>query len=466
MKLLKRRAPTPTSGGPPTDPPALDGLPAWSRAVVGAVVAAAASAVLFCLPAVLTWLTSAYTVGSGGQAVQLGLAGWLLTHGVPLTIDHATVSMVPWLLTLVPLGTLLWASRWVVAALEQGRPNRLVWAAGLRRDVALSASAFVGAYGALAVAVALVSGPVGVVAHPLAAPVFPGVLAGVAYLFALYREFRDDLPEVAPGVALWWRESVPLRVRRSLRPAGRGVLLMWLAGLAVILVQMLLRWDQVGYLHGELQPGFFGGVLLVVAAIAYLPTAAVWGSAWLAGPGFTIGHSGSVSLTQADPGVIPLVPMFGAIPDQGPLPGWTWLALVVPVAVGAELARYALARLTRLASLRAKAITVGSAVTLTGLFLAVAGLLSSGSLGALRLSHLGVHPVWFPIAVTAEMLLGGSVVVAAQHLRPQVAGMADGRNTAGIDGQTGAGGHPHAATGTRTPEEPVGFGGRAPLRRD
>ena len=72
----------------------------------------------------------------------------------------------------------------------------------------------------------------------------------------------------------------------------------------------------------------------MLAQLLYLPTFAEWGVAWLAGPGFQITTGGAVTVTGAEPGLLPLVPVLGAVPPEASYPGWVMAALLVPVAPG------------------------------------------------------------------------------------------------------------------------------------
>ncbi len=418
MILLKRR---PAAISRTTESPVdsvLDAMPPRWRAVLAALAAAAISAGLICSPIVLTWLTSAYGPGSGGQAVELGLSAWLFSHGVPLdTTAGTTISMFPWLLTLVPLASLTWAGQWVLSALPDGRVRRLEWAGGLRHDVAVCGGLFVATYALAGLGFGLIGAGSGFAASVLGSISGPALIALVGFVLALRWEFRDDLPTVAPGLASWWRSVIPLWARRAVRPAAWGVVALLVAGLVLVVAASLLRAGRIIDLHGELGTGFLGGLILIGAQGLYLPSAAVWADSWLAGPGFSLGSGSSITWAGSDPGLMPLIPMLGAVPDPGPLPALTYAFVLVPIAAGILVGIRSMSELTKLASWQAKASTMAIAVGLAGLVMTLLGAMASGSLGGSRLAQIGVNPLLFGLCVTVEMLLGGAAVVATRHLR-------------------------------------------------
>jgi hypothetical protein len=48
-----------------------------------------------------------------------------------------------------------------------------------------------------------------------------------------------------------------------------------------------------------------------------LPNLAVWALAWLAGPGFQIADGSTITLAGAHPGLMPMIPVLGALPSDG-----------------------------------------------------------------------------------------------------------------------------------------------------
>ena len=85
-------------------------------------------------------------------------------------------------------------------------------------------------------------------------------------------------------------------------------------------------------------------------------------------------------------------PVLGALPTR-PLPSWLWLAVLVPVAVGALVGWRSLRAVSRLSTWQIKAETSAAACALCAVALTVAVWLSGGSAGAARLAQRGRQPV-------------------------------------------------------------------------
>lgn len=415
MTLVKRRRPAVVESTVGADS-FLDTAPMWLRAVIGAIGSVGASTLVIFVPLVVTWLTSADAAGSGGQALQLGVNTWLLAQAAPVDGPGGSrITVVPWVLTVVPLLAARWTAQWVVAALADRPDSRLTRLAGLRADVAASAAVFAGAHGLLGLLLRGMAAGSGFSAGFLGSVLGPAAVALVGFLLALRWEFRDELPTVAPGLAMWW-ERVPRWLRRAVRPCGWGVAALLLSGLLTVLLTVGLGWARVSALHGELSAGFLGGLVISLAQLLYLPTLSVWATSWLAGPGFGIGTDSSVTWGVSQPGLLPLVPVLGAVPAAGELPGWAWLGVLIPVVVGVGVAHRALADIPVLSAWQAKARTAAAAIALTGVAMTVLGAAASGSLGSGRLGRVGVNPLLFGAALVGEMLVGAALLIGVREL--------------------------------------------------
>ena len=100
------------------------------------------------------------------------------------------------------------------------------------------------------------------------------------------------------------------------------------------------------------------------------------------------------------------MPVLGALPDPGPLPSWLWLAVLVPIAIGALVGRRSLRAVSRLSTWQIKAETSATACALCAVALTVAVWLSSGSAGADRLAHVGANPWAVGAALLGELAAG------------------------------------------------------------
>lgn len=415
--------------------------PGWVRAALSGLEAAVVGAVLTCLPFVVIWLASPSVDAPVGTVASIGLSAWALGHGVPALSVIGPVSLIPLLLTALLIWVASWPAARLASRLDRGEdPPRLDWLGSLRRDVAAQGAVFVLAYGVAGVLGCLLArSPDVSPALPWAALTFP-LVGLIAYVRGLAVEFRSDLGDVAPG----WRVHVAFPVEepggaeRPERPARSGAVdeariwvpawvwvgvgaglrvlrLLVVVGAVVVVAVLVARGGRVVDLYGELSPGLLGGAALTAVQLLYLPTFAIWGLSWMTGAGFGVGVGSSVTITQSTPGLLPLVPVFGALPDPGALPWWTWLFLAVPLCGGALIERRVTAVVGPDPLDRALAAAVGC---VSGALGATAlGLLASGALGSGRLATVGV-PAWLMGALLGgELALGASLALGARLAR-------------------------------------------------
>ena len=132
----------------------------------------------------------------------------------------------------------------------------------------------------------------------------------------------------------------------------------------------------------------------------------------LAGPGFSVVDGAHTSLTGSTSGLMPLVPVFGAVPEPGSYPWVVRLLVLVPVLIGGYIGRRALVAVARLSSLRTKASVAVAACAMVALAVGVLDGLGGGSLGAYRLSDMGAPALWMALVLGFELVVGALVVVA------------------------------------------------------
>jgi hypothetical protein len=369
----------------------------WLRAIVAALEATLLGWLVCVVPAIAAYVATAAAPALGETewpaALGMGSAGWLLGHGAPAGQ-----------LTIVPLGLSA-----VFAA---------VLMFTLRRHRLRGASLVLGAvaYVLLVQAVALLS-PYAVARGQL----FLGSLAvaaagagwawwrsGVRTAELIAADAQNDRPSTADET----RRRLVMAGVRALRGAFAMLLLLTVVGLLAALAAIGLHWDRVSALFTSYDAGLIGGTVLVLAHLAYLPTAGVWSLAYLAGPGFAVGTGTSVAPAGVELGAVPAVPMLGALPeDASALGGWTTLVLVLLGAVAALwIARPGQAR--RL--LDAVAAVLGAALA-TGVVLVIAGAASSGSIGEERMAELGPDAVVVAAIITGLLALGGLIATVAIH---------------------------------------------------
>ncbi|MDO5629974.1 MAG: DUF6350 family protein [Mobilicoccus sp.] len=415
-------------------------LPPWLIAAGSGAGAAVVSATLLVTIAVLGWLTGAGGDDTAGTTIAAGLAGWAFAHGAPLALDEGHIGLIPWLLTGWPLLCGWWSALRVVPARDASSP-RLRGFGGVRQDVAITGGGFVAGY-VLVAAVAAVGAHLGG-----SRPSIPLTLLGalvvalLAYALALLPRFSGHLGELAPRVAWARREYVPDWVTLAVRPALVAVALTLAAGLLVVLVAVALGFDRVAEVYARVGGGAMGLVLLTLAQLLYLPTLAVWGAAWLAGPGVTLGGGTAITWSQSEPGIIPLLPVLAAAPPPGELPAWMPVVVLAPVLIGIALGVWCVRRARRLGPTLIDAARVtGVAVVLYAIATSALAFAASGAVGAGRFAHVGVDAVATSLALTGEVGLAAFVVVGLSALLRR--GSDDPVTDSFTDDNSAAGGRP------------------------
>ncbi|MCS5718264.1 DUF6350 family protein [Herbiconiux sp. CPCC 205763] len=243
------------------------------------------------------------------------------------------------------------------------------------------------------------------------------------------RRWGERLATIAPGdrglVALMFRAGAI---------AAAGV--MGLAALAMALI-LVFGFSSIVSLYESLQAGLLGGISLTLAQLALLPNLIVWTASWFVGPGFALGTGSAVSPLGTQLGLVPSLPVFGALPHGTPALGFA--GLLVPIVVGyltaavlrpaflanvngrigpsLSTARSGGARVVRLVLTAAGGGAVGASI------LALLALWSGGAAGPGRLVEVGPDAgwvwLWAFVELTGSMLLG--LVAGARTGAPRAA---------------------------------------------
>lgn len=403
MELL-RGVPSPTSGGGTPD-----GQTPWQRPLLAGAGTALASALVVVLPALVAWVASPQSTVPWTDALGVGASLWLLAGGAWLRVGTASIAIVPLLLTAGVVLAAAWGAR--RAGGEAAEGDRTVHRWGLlARPVLRSLGLWAGGYAACAALWAAVAAasPVRPQVLGLVLPLV-GVPAAAAVLAAARLVARD--PALA-GVR-WRRPDVlPDVVRRAVRPAATGVGALLALGMAVVVLLVFLRFGQVRHLHDELGAGVVGGAVLTLAQVLCLPNLGLWALSFLAGTGFCVVEGASTTWTGSRSGLMPMVPVLGALPDPGAFPGWLPALALLPVAVGVLIGRRSLRSLALLSTVRTKLLVTATAVALAAGAVGLLDALAGGSLGSQRLSHLGAPAVSMTLALLVELALGAGLVLA------------------------------------------------------
>ncbi len=369
-------------------------LPGAFRA--GVLTALATFAVVV-LPALVGWVAAPESTLGWFSAVQVGSAAWFVGHAQSVGVGALSISVAPILLLLLFVLIAARACRRLVA-LERDRVGALAWGLVLQRGVV---PGYLLGYVAVAGLVALLT---------LGGPAVPGVAAVLGTLvvplaglgFALLRPAEEDSPAF---VRSWFRRGpswLPIVWRVGWR--GAGVLL--LVGALIAVGRILFSWSDVASVQGQYGANVAAAVVIVLAQLALLGNAAVWALSFVAGPGFQVAAGSLITPAAAQPGLMPLVPVLGALPDAADYPPLMYAVVLVPIAAGVLVGRRVDQELEFFGNLRARLLATATAGLLAvGVVTVLAGL-GNGALGVERLAAVGVPLAPFALALAAEVLVG------------------------------------------------------------
>ncbi|WP_243711416.1 DUF6350 family protein, partial [Actinomadura sp. KC216] len=198
---------------------------------------------------------------------------------------------------------------------------------------------------------------------------------------------------------------------RSLVIGVAGSLSVLLASGALLVgVSLAMHMSEADHLYDLLAPGVVGGVLLFLVELAFLPNAVIWGMAYAIGPGFSIGAGTSVSPTGVVLDLVPAFPPLAALPEPGPAPALSLIALAAPFLAGAVGGALTIRSMPTRVSEGAPLWGFLSGA-LTGAVVALLSALSGGPLGDGRMATVG--PSAWQVGLLAALEVGISAAIAA-----------------------------------------------------
>jgi hypothetical protein len=188
---------------------------------------------------------------------------------------------------------------------------------------------------------------------------------------------------------------------------------MLIAGAAVLVTSLWMHLKQVEALHQTLQPGVAGGIALVLLQLAFAPNAIVWSASYALGSGFSVGAGSVIAPAATQLGMVPGIPLLGALPAPGPgepTQLW-WLAAGAVAGAVACCVLFGSRPVPRfdMASLAGGACGLLAGAVLVGLAWA-----AGGDLGTLRLADVG--PRLFPLLIMAGTTMGLSGLITGLAL--------------------------------------------------
>lgn len=394
-------------------------------AAFDAVIAVAVGVAATLAPLTLLWVFGFSAAPQWGALWPVAVRVWQLGHFVPVDLtlpeEYLTVAGLPdaaasFTLSLAPLAFAVFTA--VFAARSGSRAAHAgAWLTGVLAGTV--------AVALLATGLAVTSGLEAAAVDTGVAVLLPVLVFAVpATLGALVRAWREGdggLVDAARErfARTAWAAEVPAAVARGVVVAALGLI-----GIGALLtaVSLATRGGEVIALFEAAHVDLIGAVVLALGQFAYLPTMIVWAASFAAGPGFAVGAGTSVSPAATNLGVVPGIPLFGALPES--TSSWMLLLALTVVGVGALAGGAARGRLRadpdaaeplapRIAALAAIAVLGASAAAL----LAAA---ASGSIGPGRLAEVGPAPGPFALAVGIELAIGaGIMILSPRHRHPE-----------------------------------------------
>lgn len=379
------------------------GEPDWTRRLPPPAIAALgglAAAVLGWLVVLIVVLTSWLLAPAGDAGAAVGGASqlWLLAHGGGLRVGAVAWTLIPLGLT----GFLIWvvscAAVWAWRRSPPGdAPNPGEGETTVRARLSGCATStllpLAGAYAGVAVLVTAVTG--GGVAR-VATTVLGGL--GVALVGGTWGLARKGAVPLIPLLPPWAR-ALPAAV-------ATAVWTVVASGAVALAISLWLHRERVTSIAEGL--GIEGGSLLqlFIAQLAFWPNLVIWAGAWTLGAGFRFGTDSVVSPAATDLGLVPSIPVLGALPDEG-TGHWSLLWLLTGVLAGGLAAATVLRRRPQARLEEATGVSA-----LAGLLAAVAyavlAAVSRGDLGSERMTALGPR--------LAELLLLGGALLGLSAL--------------------------------------------------
>lgn len=406
-------------------------MPLWLQGTVELALVAAGSYLVVALLLAAVWYTNGFNSGTLAEAVSVAGHVWLLVHGVPLTMNipeqggfsaiSGTMSLVPLGLTLIPLGLSYRSGRRLARASYEGQ----FWqplAGGLV------------AYALVSAGVSLISAGDSFRTSPLLAAIAPLWVIALGILLGGYSESRSLAAMIGVNAADWvkkfsqysrWAGSYAWALVRA---AWVSFLAFVAGGALLLVVSLMWHWADIISLYQTLHAGAVGGLALTLLQLGLLVNLVVYAMAWSSGAGFALGEGTSVDLAGTNVGVMPSLPVLGALPHASE--PWGYLALAVPLAAGALggwwFFREGENHFDEWVSLKIRfrwlswpLSTLGlGALTLLPTFplVALLGWAANGSLGLGRFTAIGPNPLTFGLFSAVLLAVGIMVGLGAAHL--------------------------------------------------
>ena len=327
----------------------------------------------FSFIALIAWSTAGSASGSTSDPIRGALWIWLGAHHIPFQLSLPPTGITGYL-TYLPLGGVLLP----FLVIRTSFTRALDKLKGDYHDLNSVRLNFSVIYALLVTALAFISKTSSVSSQWYLAPLFAFVIALISTMTVGNR--------VVPS--------------RSLRMSLRVLAILLGASFLIVAIFIFTNFSQVRDITTSLQPGIFGGVLLLLLNLLYLPNAAIAAASYFAGTGFAVGAGTLISPYWYHLGQIPALPLLGILPvAREPL---ALIGVIFFIGLGVLLGY-----LTSNFDFR----TIAQSYLFIVFGLVALGYLASGSLITAEMGAMGVSIWKFALAASLEIGLGALLAV-------------------------------------------------------
>jgi len=328
----------------------------------------------FSFISLIAWATAGSASGSTTDPIRGAVWIWLGAHHIPFQLALPPTGLAGYL-TYLPIGGLILPFIAIRSAFKRAI-DRL---SGYFHDINGVRIIFSLLYALLVTVLAVISRATAVTPQWYLAPFLAFVLSLIATM--------TTGPRVSPS--------------KSVRVAVRIAALMLGSALILSFIFILSHLGQVKNITISLQPGIFGGMLLLFLNLLYLPNAAVGVAAYFSGTGVAVGAGTLVSPLWYHLGQIPALPLLGILPTgRQPL---ALLGLTFFIGLGVLLALW---------SLPYGIQTVIQSFIFVIAISVITAYCASGSLITSEMGAMGVSIWKFVLSIGVELGVGAAATVA------------------------------------------------------
>ena len=338
----------------------------------------------------VAWATAGSSSGNTADPLRAALWFFLAAHQVPLFLSLSD-STSSGSLTFLPIGALLIP----FFALRSGfiRMTETLGSPSNSRDKRNYIIALALSYSGIAYLIALPT-----LGGTVAAPFYIAIPVLILVSYVAIFIASGALPN----------HKVQFPWQRALRLAWIMTIALIGIGSIILSASLVYHFEVVVNLTKVVEPGVFGGLVLLLGQILYIPNIAISALSYVAGSGVSIGAGSLLSPFVHRIDEIAAIPILGALPSNSH--PFVFLFAIPVIALGTLLARYGIR--TYSDEIEAKRFYISFAL----IFFTLLFILSRASSGELLSSNLSsVGPIWwaFPIVLTLEVLIGLAIYIYA-----------------------------------------------------